>query len=140
MPANSNGNGFTFFDNRVWEMDLPPSERLVLIALFRFAPDIRPSHSKISEMTGLSVERVRKIVKSLREKGLIDSEQGPNYGANHYTLILPWETEVSPTSTSSSRGETEKSSSSTGRSRPGGWSSTTRGVVTSDQGWSLTTP
>ncbi len=68
----------------VWSLDLPPSTKLVAVALAHFAhPDgsgARPSLSTLSQMTCLNPRSVSRHLTFLREQNVIDVEKNAGRG------------------------------------------------------------
>lgn len=83
---------------RVWESDLPPNLKIVLLAIVDHADDdgrnAYPSQETIARKTGYSVRQVKRIVAELKDKGLIDvgCASLPNRATlrqpNVYTIIV----------------------------------------------------
>lgn len=78
---------YTKVPNWIWEAEMKPREKLVLIALYRFAnaDAIFPSLALIARMTNLSKRTVMRALKGLVEKGFITVEKRPGY-TSIYTL------------------------------------------------------
>jgi hypothetical protein len=71
---------------RAKEFELSPSERLVLVSLFRYLGGkdyCFPSQQSLAMDTGLSSQRVRTLLKELAEKGIIEIAMRQPTGRNH---------------------------------------------------------
>lgn len=66
---------------------LPPSERLVLLALVDHMPNCEPSLARLVQWTGLSEKTIRLCLKSLAQKGLLTAH-GSNGRRSTYVLYL----------------------------------------------------
>jgi Helix-turn-helix domain len=78
----------------VWQLDLPPSHKLVAIALADHCHDdgseARPSQALLARKTGLEERSVRRILHALVEAGVIRLQrQATAHRANCYTFNLP---------------------------------------------------
>lgn len=62
----------------IWTLQISPAEKLLCLALLRFRSNKTglcfPSQSRLAEWTGLSRSGVQKAIRSLRQKGLLDSQ------------------------------------------------------------------
>lgn len=68
------------------------SERMLLLALVEFAPNIEPAIATIAKMMGMDARSVTRLVNSCREKGLLAVELRPGLGrdaTNRYSLLYP---------------------------------------------------
>ncbi len=78
----------------VWELDLAPNKRLVLLAYADHADDdgdnVFPSLGRVAHKTGYSVDQVRRISRELASDGLMEKvEEGVGRGNTHrYKLTL----------------------------------------------------
>ncbi|MDP9475442.1 MAG: helix-turn-helix domain-containing protein [Actinomycetota bacterium] len=78
----------------VWELDLAPNKRLVLLAYADHADDdgdnVFPSLARVAHKTGYSVDQVRRISRELAADGLMEKvEEGVGRGNTHrYKLTL----------------------------------------------------
>lgn len=74
----------------VWELDLPPGEKLVLLALADFANDAGecwPSMEGIARKSSMTERGVRKIVRKLEDAGLVQTNVGGGrFGCSVYYL------------------------------------------------------
>lgn len=86
----------------VWELDLPPNKRLVLLAYADHADDdgdrVYPSLARIAHKTGYSVDQVRRLSQELVREGLmVLVEQGSGRGRpNRYRLALEKGSKLQP--------------------------------------------
>ena len=89
---------------KVWDMNIGPSEKLVLLAYADHADhddnNMFPAISRVKDKTGLSERQVQRITRRLEEKGILVSRgTGPN-GTNKWSLgrgdILSGVTSVTP--------------------------------------------
>jgi hypothetical protein len=78
----------------VWELDLAPNKRLVLLAYADHADDdgdnVFPSLGRVAHKTGYSVDQVRRLSRDLVDDGLMElAEKGVGRGNTHrYRLTL----------------------------------------------------
>lgn len=79
--------------NDIWELNLPPTEKLVYLALYwRQGPTgCHPTIDEIARMTGCSKSTVHRAIKNLRKRGLLDVDRqrhktNPRHQKNRYTL------------------------------------------------------
>jgi DNA-binding MarR family transcriptional regulator len=77
----------------IWNTDMKPSQRFVMLALVDYADDngqnIYPSIETLSRKTGYSERNVQRILKSLEDEGLILIVGRSKYGTIRITLNLP---------------------------------------------------
>ena len=77
----------------IWNTDMKPSQRFVMLALVDYADDngrnIYPSIETLSKKTGYSERNVQRILKSLEDEGLILIVGRSKYGTIRITLNLP---------------------------------------------------
>lgn len=78
----------------VWQLDLPPSQKLVAIALADHCHDdgseARPSQALLSRKTGLDTRSIRRILHALQAAGVITlARQARQNRANCYSFNLP---------------------------------------------------
>lgn len=77
---------------KTWGVDVPPTQKLVLLALAHFADGegrCFPKVETIVEHTGLSRRAVAGAIKALRDAGHIEVESGKLNG-KHSTYLLPY--------------------------------------------------
>lgn len=67
--------------------ETPIRERMLIVALVEFAPDIRPALSTLSVLLGVSESEVRRLLHAAARRGLIHIESRPGR-ANRYHLTL----------------------------------------------------
>jgi len=77
----------------VWCLDLPTSEKIVLLAYADFADDtggrVFPSYDTIADMTGIKRRQVINITHKLKAKGLLQIEKAGGrgrYSTNHWCI------------------------------------------------------
>ena len=80
---------------RVFEMDLPPSEKVTALALADHAHDdgteARPSVARLAVKTSLSARQVQRVLKSLVAKGVLEVQrQATNNHPVVYRFDLTW--------------------------------------------------
>lgn len=92
---------------KVWRTDLPPTTKLVLLAVAdhasRDGTNAWPSLATLSEMSGVSVRQVRRILRDLEERGMLEVEDQrggttdtrPDRRPNRYTVVLDGRTSMS---------------------------------------------
>ena len=77
----------------VWDADLAPLDKLVLLCLCKFANErgrgARPAQATISRLTGIGPRRVRTALVTLRQRGLIVAEGKGRRGTINYAIALP---------------------------------------------------
>jgi len=77
---------------KVWELDLPKHETLILLALTDHAADdgtqIYPSIAYIAWKTGYSVRRIKDIMKNFRDRGILQFIEWSHLGTKHYKVNL----------------------------------------------------
>jgi len=78
----------------VWQLNLPPTQKLVAIALADHCHDdgseARPSQALLIKKTGLSEQTVRRCITGLLQSGVIVLERpSAQHRANVYKFILP---------------------------------------------------
>ena len=93
---------------QVWELDLPPTDKLVLLAIADHASDDGtdswPSMDTLARKASVSTRQVRRITRRLEEAGWItvelqdggDHRVRPDRRPNRYTVTLDGRTSVSP--------------------------------------------
>lgn len=79
----------------VWKLDLPPTEKFVLLAIADFSNDKRglawPSQSTIARKTGYTRQTVNRAINRLREKRMIVSSRRSAEGkstSNEYRITI----------------------------------------------------
>lgn len=77
--------------SQVWESDLPPTERFVMLCLADHADDMAqscyPSVSRLCKRTGFKQRAVQNAIKSLTEKGYLTVKKNAGQGnANVYVI------------------------------------------------------
>jgi len=77
----------------IWESDLLPLDKLVLLCLCKFANahgrSAKPAQVTISRLTGIGSRRVRTALATLKQRGLITSEGKGRKGTISYAINLP---------------------------------------------------
>jgi len=84
----------------VWQADLPPNEKLVLLAYADHADhaglDIYPSVELISKKTGYSTRHVQRITRMLENRGLLVLDGHGPKGTNKWKIPARDDSHVSP--------------------------------------------
>jgi len=83
-----------YVQNYVWKLDLPPTVKYVAIALADHAHDdgyeARPSQAYLSDKTGLTVRHIRRCLKDLRDRHVIEVQRPAGRGrCTVYRFISP---------------------------------------------------
>jgi len=92
--VDEGGGGMSYrLQPLIWNTDMKPSQRFVMLALVDYADDngrnIYPSIETLSKKTGYSERNVQRILKSLEDEGLILIVGRSKYGTIRITLNLP---------------------------------------------------
>lgn len=78
--------------NAIFELDIDPNELLILLALSRYADEdgasIYPAIPRIAHDTGYSSKQVGRIIKKLRERGILHPVGKLKKGNIEYKIIM----------------------------------------------------
>ena len=77
----------------IWESDLLPLDKLVLLCLCKFANahgrSAKPAQATICRLTGIGARRVRTALATLKQRGIITAEGKGRKGTISYAINLP---------------------------------------------------
>tara|TARA_R100001086_G_C11780989_1_gene243637 strand:+ start:243 stop:737 length:495 start_codon:yes stop_codon:yes gene_type:complete len=77
----------------IWESDLSPLDKLVLLCLAKYSDgagrNSKPAQDTISRLTGIGARRVRTALATLKKRGLIVPEGKGRKGTISYKINLP---------------------------------------------------